>query len=129
MNYKARRFKNGFIRELKKGFEEKHLSGNLIRTTEVLEESDYAWTIHIPARVYNMPLYIRKKIFMYDGNRSYAQELNEEGSKIEYVTQRSQGRMTKHTKYIGNHKGYIEESLEAGAREIKGKIDYGNYKQ
>lgn len=129
MSYKAKRFKEGFLRYLRKDFEEHHLSYNLVRTMEIVDNGDYEQIIKIPAREYNMPLYMRKGIFMYDGNKSYATELNEEGSKIEFVETRSQNRLKKRTKYIGNHKGYIEKSFEAGAREIKGKIDYGNYKQ
>lgn len=123
MNSNVRKFKNGFMGYLRKDFTEHHLSGNLLRTTEIVDEGNYSCVIRIPARVYNMPLYIKKGIFMYEGSKSYATRLNEEGSKIEYVQRRSQNREIKRTRYIGNHKGYIDKSIDAGVKAIEGRIE------
>lgn len=122
---KATVFGRAFKNELIKEFSKKHLTGNLLRTTEYWLDSRH-YTIRIPAREYDMPLYIRKGIFQYKGNKSYALRLNEEGSSIYYVEDRSQNRLIKRRRYLGHHKGYVEQCIGQGIKAVGGEKVYDN---
>ena len=119
----AIKFGRAFKGELIDEFTKKHLTGNLLGTTEY-KFDDRHYEIHIPAREYDMPLYIRKGIFNYRGSKSYALRLNEEGSTIYIIERRSQGRWIKRSHHLGNHKGYIDKCINAGIRAVKGKRVY-----
>lgn len=120
----AVKFLLGFKRELNKEFTETHLTGNLLRTTEYWFD-DRNCTIRIPAREYDMLLYLNKGIFKYkDNNRSYALKLNEEGSTI--YQRGKKKNYIKRRLHLGNHKGYVDKCIDKGVKEIKGEIIYDN---
>lgn len=89
------------IENIRKDFELKHLSKNLINTIYVTE-LDGEIKIHIPAETYKMFLYMRKGVVVHDGKGSYANTLNEHGSEIKFG---------KYDLHPGNHKGYVDEAI------------------
>lgn len=61
-----------------KNFEKVHLSGNLMKTIRV-EYQDDKFFVVIPAEIYDVELYLEKKVIKYTGEGSYAQDVNETG--------------------------------------------------
>lgn len=95
-----RRLKDIIIENLKKEFEVKHLSKNLINTIYV-EEVNGEIRINIPAKTYDILTYKKKGVIIYTGKGSYAEKLNKEGS--HYYSQSKAS--------IGNHKGFIDRII------------------
>lgn len=90
------------ILNIKKDFEIKHLSKNLINTIYVTELEDKI-QIHIPAKTYDMLLYKEKQVVVHNGKGSYANQLNEQGSELKFG---------KYTLHPGNHKGYVDRAIQ-----------------
>lgn len=108
--------------KLKKEFEIKHLSKNLINTIEV-ETLNGEVLIRIPAKTYNMLTYQTQGVIVYTSHGSYASKLNEEGSSFYVYPNNS--RKGSYKINPRNHKGYVErilkESLEEWQNLLKGK--------
>lgn len=107
------------VENIKKDFESKRLSGNLVNTI-VLEKTQDGVTIVIPAEKYNMPLYIRKGVVVHSGTGSYASILNEEGSVIRLP---GYGRGRPKEKKVGNHIGYIEKAIKDAIETWRNMIE------
>lgn len=90
---------------VKNGFEEKHLSGNLLNTLEVTENQ-----LRIPAPSYNMYQYQMHGVIIHTGIGSYASELDENGSQF-YIYIRKGGRFWITPK---NHIGFVDDSIRLG---------------
>lgn len=99
---------NLIVENIKKDFESKHLSGNLVNTLYIEKTQDGVRVV-IPAEKYNMPLYIRKGVVVHSGAGSYASTLNEEGSIIR-LPGNGRGRPKDIKK--GNHIGYIDNAIK-----------------
>lgn len=87
-------------------FRDKHLSGNFARSIRIANISNNSSVVHIAPRTYDIALYIRDKKLVFKGGWSYADKLNREGSIIRVYTQKG-----RKTIKIGNHKGYISDTL------------------
>lgn len=102
------------IKNLKKEFETKHLSKNLINTIRVEKISDEI-NIHIPAQTYNMLLYQSKGVVVHTNHGSYASKLDTEGSSF-YVypggTRKGARKITP-----GNHVGYVDRIINESIEE------------
>lgn len=93
---------------IKKDFEKKHLSKNLVNTIKVsIFEGEVK--IHIPAQTYNMLLYQTKGVVVHNGKGSYANKLNETGSEFFVYnegTRKGSFKLKPH-----NHIGYIDKAI------------------
>ena len=99
---------NLIVENIKKDFEQKHLSGNLANTIEIAK-TDTGIQVIVPAEKYNMSMYMKKGVVLHTGTGSYASKLDEEGSVIRFPRSGGPGRPKE--KKIGNHKGYVEKSI------------------
>lgn len=84
--------KHYIIEQLKYEFEEIFLSHNLIDTMEVNEITE-GYIIDIPAEVYDIDIYKNKKIIVYTGEGSYADEVDISGG------------------FSGKHKNYVARAI------------------
>ena len=100
---------NLIIENIKKDFEQKHLSGNLMNTIAIEKTADSVQIV-VPAEKYNMSLYMRKGVVVHSGTGSYASRIDEEGSIIRFPRQGGGPGRPKEKK-IGNHKGYVDASI------------------
>lgn len=73
---------------IKEDFEDVHLSGNLMDTITVSYDSG-KYYVEVPAKIYDVDLFLRDKVIVYTGEGSYAQDVNETG-----------GLSGKHTNYV-----------------------------
>ena len=102
------------IEKLKKEFEIKHMSGNLINTIEIHTTPDTI-AIRIPARTYNMLLFQTKGVVVHYGNNSYASKLDDEGSS--FMTYPTGTRKGAKRVSPGNHKGYVDKVINEAVDE------------
>ena len=111
---------NEIVLALKKEFQEKHLSKNLIETMYVVDLGDYI-EIHIPAPTYNMYQYFMNgKVVIPNGKGSYASRLDIEGSAfMAYWGKKS----NPNRKLIEphNHVGYLSKCINEGISNWVGK--------
>jgi hypothetical protein len=110
---------NLIVENIKKDFEDKHLSGNLINTM-YLEKTQDGIKIVVPAEKYNIPMYIRKGVVLHSGTGSYASQVDEEGSIIR-LPQNHRGR-PKDIK-VGNHVGYVEKAIQNAIETWRNMIE------
>lgn len=97
--------------KINEGFEEKHLTGNLMDTMEIVKTND-GYRIEIPAETYEMFYWFYYKAIVPNGKGSYASKLDKEGSAFmtyDPVT----GNPIEYVK-PGNHKGYVEKAISEG---------------
>lgn len=85
--------------EIKKDFEQVHLSKNLYNTIKRYNTAD-AVGIEIPAMIYNVKQYKLKHVIIYYYKGSYAERVNQQGGF-------SKGKV---------HKGYVERSITEGVK-------------
>lgn len=102
------------VNNLKKEFEIKHLSGNLINTIKIENMIDEI-RIHIPAKTYNMLLYKQKGVVVHTSHGSYASKLDKEGSS--FMVYPNGTRAGSHRETPGNHKGYIDKVINKSILE------------
>lgn len=110
---------NLIVENIKKDFEDKHLSGNLINTMYI-EKTQDGVSIVVPAEKYNIPMYIRKGVVIHSGTGSYASTLDEEGSIIRLP---GNGRGRPKDKKIGNHVGYVEKAIKDAIETWRNMIE------
>lgn len=97
-----------FMTELRKEFEHKHMSMNLVNTVRI-ENDNGKIKIHIPAKMYNMKLFQQEGVVVHTSNGSYAEKLDKEGSSF-YVYP---GKTRKGSYRVSpkNHIGFINRVL------------------
>ncbi len=110
------------IRNLKHEFALKHLSGNLARTIKVSRNANNQISIHIPAQTYNMLVYQKTGVIVYNGQGSYASKLDTEGSKF-FVYPKNMRSGSFQIK-PGNHKGYINKIINESIVEWNGMVGH-----
>lgn len=110
-NYSYMRFlADEIIKYTKLDFKDVHLSGNLMDTIKIEEESLDKIVIRIPAKTYDMYKYLKEKVIVYTNTGSYASRLNEEGSYI-------------FKKYIGNHIRYMDAAIAMAIVSLQSKVE------
>lgn len=72
---------------------EPHLSLNAYNTTKIKQIDKYTYQIHIEAPIYDKMIFKKKGVIVYDGEGSYAEDLDIMGG---------------HSK---KHKGYLDSSI------------------
>lgn len=104
--------------KIREGFATKHLSKNLMDTIQV-RKTDSGYEVDIPAEIYNMAQWWRHRVIVYNGNGSYAQQLDSEGSKffIYYGNKR---------KWVEprNHINFAEEAIMSAISEWMAQNGY-----
>lgn len=95
---------------LKKEFGEKHLSGNLLKTIQVISTGDGDYIIRIPAETYNMLLYQKEGVIVHTSHGSYAKKLDEEGSS--FMVYPNDNRKGSYRINPGNHKGFVDRVIK-----------------
>jgi hypothetical protein len=110
------------ISKLQDEFQEKHLSGNLIRTVDVIIDEDNI-RIEIPAPTYNMLKYQKEGVVVHTNHGSYASKLDIEGSSFMiYPNDSRKGSFRIHP---GNHQGFVDKVLKSAIQEWLGQLqDY-----
>lgn len=93
-------------------FQDKHLSGNLANTIQLVRVSDNTIQVQIPAETYKMYQWFAHRVVIHDGKGSYASELDLEGSSFMAYTKK--GRFLVKP---GNHKGYIDKVINEAVQE------------
>lgn len=78
---------------LKKDFEQVHLSGNLANTITI-GVSENGYYIDIPAQIYDIQKWLKQGVIVYTEDGSYAQQVNIDGG------------------FSGKHVGYVELSIK-----------------
>ena len=108
--------------EISKGFEQKHLTHNLVDTMEILEIED-GYEVHIPAKIYNEYKWFTKGIIIYMGKGSYASSLDKEGSAFMYYYREHGDRGAWKRKLVKprNHIGYIDGAILSATNKWKEK--------
>ena len=101
------------VNNIKKEFELKHLSKNLVNTIKVTE-IDGEVKIHIPAQTYDMLLYREKGVIKHTNKGSYANQLNETGSVLY---------LGKYTIYPHNHIGFVEKAINDALQTWKNSLN------
>lgn len=100
---------NTIREEIAKNFENKKLSGNLVKTIKIIVNPDNV-QVFIPAEKYDINYYREKKIIRRKAG-SYAYEVNRSGG------------------FSGQHKGYIEKSIKLAidrwTKTVMKSTDYG----
>ena len=106
--------------EIKRDFSDKRLSGNLVNSIKIYQNSNGGYSIEIPAEIYNMYQYQMHKVIIPTGKGSYASSLNDVGSEF-YVYNRKGGRI-----FIKphNHKGYVDKAIERGVQRWVSELGY-----
>lgn len=94
---------------LKKEFEDKHLSKNLINTVEILFDANGDYIVKIPAQTYNMLLYQKKGVVVHTNHGSYAKKLDEQGSS--FIVYPNDDRKGSFRINPGNHKGFVNKVI------------------
>lgn len=92
--------KSYIIEQLQYEFSEIFLSHNLIDTMEIKEIND-GYIIEIPAEVYDIDIYKNKKVVVYTGEGSYADEVDISGG------------------FSGKHKNYVDRAISKSMRKWK----------
>ena len=87
---------------IEKEFDLVHLSGNLVDTMRGPMRSGHGKLV-IPADTYDISLYRREKVIVYNGIGSYASEVSKTGG------------------FSGVHVGYDERAIDKAIRKIKRK--------
>lgn len=80
--------------EIQNEFAEVHFSENLVKTIKVYKSKNGQWCIEIPAQVYNLKLYKKEHVIVYEGADSYAQKIDKTGG------------------FSRKHKNYVEKCIE-----------------
>lgn len=75
------------------GFEDKHLSRNLMNTIQV-RKTDNGFEVDIPAEMYDLKKWNKEKVVVYTGQGSYAQRVDVTGG------------------FSRKHKAYVEYAIE-----------------
>lgn len=118
MDPRAKRLADIIEAIIRDGFEEKHLSGNLMDTMSASETADGA-EVRIPAPIYNMYKYQMSGAIIPTGG-SYAEQLNEEGSAF-FIYKRSGGRFWIEPR---NHVNFADEAIEMGIEQWLAEMGY-----
>lgn len=100
---------------LKKEFGEKHLSGNLLNTIEIISTTDGDYVIRIPAQTYNMLLYQEKGVVIHTNHGSYAKKLDKEGSS--FMVYPNGQRKGSYRVSPRNHKGFVNKIINEAIQE------------
>lgn len=111
---------------IKAGFEEKHLTRNLMDTIKV-SSTPTGYEIDIPAEMYDMERWWKEKTVVPTGEGSYAQSLDSEGSRFDLWYKRKDGGWGKKEMRPGNHRGWVELAILEGiaawaSKRGKGKV-------
>ena len=93
----CKELKSYIIEQLENEFAEIYLSRNLIETIKVKEVTE-GYIIDIPAEVYDIVIYRDKKVVVYTGEGSYADEVDISGG------------------FSGKHKNYVERAISKSMR-------------
>lgn len=104
--------KDLIIQEIKKDFEEKHLSKNLVNTI-TWEKNEEGFNIIIPAEIYNMYKFFKEGVVISKGIGSYASHLDEVGS--EFMVYPKKGKRFLSTPH--NHIGYVERAINSALQQ------------
>ena len=99
--------------KLKEEFSDKHLSGNLMNTIEIIETDD-SFSISIPAKTYNMLLFQTKGVIVHTKG-SYASKLDTSGS--EFFVYPTGTRKGSKKIYPKNHIGFVENVINSALEE------------
>ena len=91
-NYLYNQFRNELYNEIQNRNIRKHYSGNIYRTTTLDDGTDTSY-INIPAPMYDIDMYEKKKVIVYTGEGSYAKEIDISGG------------------FSGDHINYIDDSI------------------
>ena len=126
-NQELEKLANIIICKLQDEFQEKHLSGNLINTIEIII-NDKDIRIEIPAPTYNMLKYQQEGVIVHTNHGSYASKLDIEGSS--FMIYPNEGtRAGSFRIYPGNHQGFVDKVLKKAIQEwldqlktYKGKV-------
>nr|DAP71026.1 MAG TPA: hypothetical protein [Bacteriophage sp.] len=100
------------IKNLKKEFEDVHLSGNLADTIKLVQKrinNEVYYEVQIPAQIYDIGLYRKRGVIVHTGAGSYADIVNTSG-----------GFSGKHTDYVDR---CIQKSIQEWASLSKIKIE------
>ena len=100
------------VEKLRIEFQDKHLSGNLANTIEIVRVSEDKIQVQIPAETYNMYQWFAHKVVVHNGRGSYASKLDETGS--EFMVYDKSGR---HFAQPHNHKGYVDKAIKEAVQE------------
>ena len=98
--------------KLKIEFQDKHLSGNLANTIQLVKVGKDIIQVQIPAETYKMYQWFAKRVVIHDGKGSYASELDENGSAFMVYTKKK-----RFLKKPGNHKGYVDKVIDEAVAE------------
>lgn len=92
-DYKKQQLANLIVECIKQDFQIKYISKNLIGTISVYQGEEGSWIISIPAQMYDLNLYKKKGVIVYNGKGSYASIVDETGG------------------FSRKHKNYIDRSI------------------
>lgn len=106
-------------RKIQDEFAIKKMSGNLVRTIEIIASSDKI-EIVIPAPTYNMLLYQSKGVVLPTYKGSYASKLDKEGS--EFFVYPNGTRKGSHKVTPHNHIGFVDKIINEALNEWYGVI-------
>lgn len=102
------------VRNIGEEFSEKFLTGNLVNSIKIEEDSE-GISIRITAPKYSFKEWFLNKVIKPTYKGSYAQQLDSQGSHI--ISYDKNGK--RKYKYLGNHKGYIENCIKSAIDEWK----------
>ncbi len=89
---------NKIVEKIKEDFEVYHISKNLINTIKITQTSR-GIDIDIPAEIYDLQRWYKDRVIVYNGNGSYAQEVDERGG------------------FSGTHTNYVEDAIKSAIKE------------
>lgn len=98
-DYRKEKLAKLIVDELKKEFENVHLSKNLINTIKIYSDKDN-WVVEIPAVMYDFKTYFSKGVIVpYNGDDSYAELINKTGG------------------FSKKHKNYVENCINSAIQQ------------
>lgn len=89
---------NKIVEKIKEDFEVYHISKNLINTIKITQTSR-GIDIDIPAEIYDLQRWYKDRVIVYNGQGSYAQEVDEQGG------------------FSGTHTNYVEDAIKSAIKE------------
>lgn len=108
-------FAEEIIIALKKEFEDKHLTGQLVKTAYIMNGKDETY-VHIPAEIYNFYRYFKDGVIIPRGGGSYASKLDKSGSSFPIYDKKGKRLFF----FNGhNHKGFLENIIREATLSFK----------
>lgn len=97
---------NAIKEEIRKDFQLIHLSGNLANTIEIEVVNQSTIRIKVPAKTYNIYLYQKKGVIVYNNKGSYASDVDINGG------------------FSGVHQNFLERAVMAAIERFIAQFGY-----